>query len=294
MRVSLWLLGVFGVAWLARELLKGTLVRLGERLADWLLPPSKPFTYRAARIVARAVARLAPPASPARSTALGLVSDIATSRTTETALRPLSASMSLMRPCLRSRGDVLVRVARRAIASRSAWKHAAVVVVLATPFIVFGESALAAHAYQRMLFLQHGFVLWNHFWYAGRYSFVTYSVIYYPLAALLGIKLFAVATIALATLAFSVVFWQEWGPASRWSSRTFAIIWAGVVLTAAIPFALGAALGTLALLELRSRGRRRYAGTSLLCLAASPLAFGGLLIATVACGRRRPPTLHSG
>lgn len=32
---------------------------------------------------------------------------------------------------------------------------------------------LAAHAYQRTVFLEHGFVLWNNFWYAGRYSFVT-------------------------------------------------------------------------------------------------------------------------
>ena len=64
---------------------------------------------------------------------------------------------------------------------------------------------LAAHAYQRTLFLEHGFTLWNNFWYAGRYSFVTYSVLYYPLAALLGIRLLAVATIALAALAFAVV-----------------------------------------------------------------------------------------
>ena len=53
---------------------------------------------------------------------------------------------------------------------------------------------LAAHVYQRTLFIQHGFVLWNNFWYAGRYSFVNYSVLYYPLAAAIGIKLLAVLT----------------------------------------------------------------------------------------------------
>src|SRR6201997_5509428 len=63
---------------------------------------------------------------------------------------------------------------------------------------------LAAHLYQRTLFLKHGFVLWNNFWYAGRYSFVTYSVLYYPLAALLGIKALAVATIAAAALGFTL------------------------------------------------------------------------------------------
>src|SRR5437588_50644 len=100
---------------------------------------------------------------------------------------------------------------------------------------------LAAHAYQRTLFLEHGFTLWNNFWYAGRYSFVTYSLIYYPLAAALGIRLLAVATIALASLAFAVILWREWGPTTRWSSRSFAVVWAGIVLSAAFPFALGIA-----------------------------------------------------
>ena len=37
--------------------------------------------------------------------------------------------------------------------------------------------------------------------------------------------------------------WREWGPTTRWSSRTFAVVWAGIVFSAAFPFALGAALG---------------------------------------------------
>ena len=62
---------------------------------------------------------------------------------------------------------------------------------------------LAAHEYQRSLFLVHGFTLWDNFWYAGRYAFVGYSVLYYPLAALLGIRLLAVLTVALAAGAFA-------------------------------------------------------------------------------------------
>ena len=54
---------------------------------------------------------------------------------------------------------------------------------------------LAAHVYQRTFLLHHGFALWNNFWYAGRYSFVTYSFIYYPLAALIGIKALAVLSL---------------------------------------------------------------------------------------------------
>jgi hypothetical protein len=143
-------------------------------------------------------------------------------------------------------------------------------------------SDLAAHAYQRAVFLQHGFALWNNFWYAGRYSFITYSVLYYPLAALLGIKLLAVATIATAALAFAVVIGREWGPTARWSSRTFAVVWAGIVLSAAFPFALGVALALLALMALQRHSHWRFAALATLTLAASPLAF--LLLALVLLG----------
>ena len=147
---------------------------------------------------------------------------------------------------------------------------------------------LAAHVYQRTVYLHDGFTLWNNFWYAGRYSFVNYSLIYYPLAALLGIKLLAVATIALAALAFAAVVWHEWGPPTRWSSRTFAVVWAGIVVVAAFPFALGFALALLALWALQVRGRWRFAGLALLSLAASPLAFLllAIVLAAIALGRR--------
>ena len=143
-------------------------------------------------------------------------------------------------------------------------------------------SDLAEHAYQRTLFLHHGFALWNNFWYAGRYSFVTYSVIYYPLAGLLGIRLLAVATISTAALAFAVVIGREWGPAVRWSSRTFAVVWAGIVLSAAFPFALGAALALLAIWALQARKNGRFALLAALTIAASPLAF--LLLALLLAG----------
>src|SRR5438034_9601541 len=141
---------------------------------------------------------------------------------------------------------------------------------------------LAEHAYQRTLFLHHGFALWNNFWYAGRYSFITYSLIYYPLAGLLGIRLLAVATVSTAAMAFAVVIGREWGPAVRWSSRTFAVVWAGIVLSAAFPFALGAALALLAIWALQAKKNGRFALLAALTLAASPLAF--LLLALLLAG----------
>jgi hypothetical protein len=141
---------------------------------------------------------------------------------------------------------------------------------------------MAAHAYQRAFFIEHGFTLWNNFWYAGHYSFVTYSVLYYPLAAVIGIRLLAVATVATAALGFAFVTWHEWGPTARWSSRTFAIVWAGIMLAGAFPFALGVALALFALYALQEQVQWVFVALVLLTLAASPLAFA--LVAVIAVG----------
>jgi hypothetical protein len=146
----------------------------------------------------------------------------------------------------------------------------------------------AAHAYQRAIFVRHGFTLWDDFWYAGRYAFVGYSVLYYPLAAVLGIRVLAVITVAVAALAFAAVVTREWGPVGRWSSRTFAVVWAGFVLSAAFPFALGIALALLALWALQTGHRWRFAVLTLLTLAASPVALllFGVVLAGIALSRR--------
>jgi hypothetical protein len=141
---------------------------------------------------------------------------------------------------------------------------------------------LAAHVYQRTLWAQHGFVLWNNFWYAGRYSFVTYSLAYYPLAVLLGIKLLAVLSVATSVAAFAAVVHHEWGAQSRWAIRVFAVVWAALVLSGAYPFMLGCAFALLAIWTLQ-HGRRGWFGVAaLLALAASPLAF--LLLVVVLAG----------
>ncbi len=185
-------------------------------------------------------------------------------------------------PTLRRRPDFAVP--REAIlAAAAAAAVSALLVWTAPPGI-----DLAAHVYQRTLFLQHGLTFWNNFWYAGRYSFVTYSLLYYPLAALLGINALAISTVAAASLAFSAIAWQQWGSAARWSSRAFSVVWAGTVLLAMFPFGLGAALALLAIWAAQARHLRRMGVLSLLSLAASPVAFLLLLVvlAAIALGRR--------
>src|SRR6266498_3179532 len=156
---------------------------------------------------------------------------------------------------------------------REAMLAAAAAASLAAVLLWFGPPGndLAAHLYQRALFLEHGFVLWNNFWYAGRYSFIGYSVLYYPLSAVLGIKVLALASIAAAALAFAVVVGREWGPAARWSSRTFAVVWAGTVLSAAFPFAFVLLAVVLAGFGLARRPPRRTLGLPAAVVAATAL-----------------------
>ena len=149
---------------------------------------------------------------------------------------------------------------------------------------------LAAHTYLRSLFLRHGFTLWDNFWYAGRYSFIAYSVIYYPLAAVFGIKLLAVASVAVGAFGFAVVVGREWGITARLSGRVFAVVWAGVIHAGTYPFTLGAAFALLAVWALQVSHNARFALLALLTLAASPLAFLLLVLVVLAMGLDRRPS----
>src|SRR3989440_4168673 len=151
----------------------------------------------------------------------------------------------------------------------------------------------AAHVYQRTLYLKHGFVLWNNFWYAGRYSFITYSILYYPLSAFIGIRLLALVSVTIAALAFAVVIGREWGPEARWSSRAFAVLWAASVMSAAFPFALGMALALLALSALQAGRRLVFGALVLLTLAASPLALLFLVVALLGIAIARRPSVKT-
>jgi hypothetical protein len=165
--------------------------------------------------------------------------------------------------------------------------------MLATLLVWLGPPGtdLAAHVYQRALFLEHGFVLWNNFWYAGRYSFVTYSLLYYPLAVAVGIKVLAVVSVVLAAWAFSAVVQHEWGRVGRWSSRAFALVWGCIVLSGAFPFLLGSAFALLGIRALQREKRWLFALCALLTLASSPLAFVllAVILAGIGLARRDQP-----
>jgi hypothetical protein len=152
----------------------------------------------------------------------------------------------------------------------------------------------AAHAYQRTFLIQHGFAVWNTYWYAGRSSFVTYSLLYYPLAAVLGIRILALVSIAVSALAFSMIVLRQWGPMSRLSSRSFAVLWAGLVFSAAFPFALAVSFALLSIWALQEGRRGRFAVCAVLTLAASPLAFAFLALVLGGLALDRRSLRHAG
>ena len=167
--------------------------------------------------------------------------------------------------------------------------NAALAASLASLMVWLGPPGtdFAAHVYQLDVFVRHGFELWTNYWYAGRYTFVGYSLIYYPLAALIGIKLLAVLSAATATAAFTLLVRETWGEQTLWATRLFAIVTAGSLVSAAFPYGLGLAFMLAALLAL-ARGRLAFFALFVaLTLAASPLAFMFLVVFLCAAGSAR-------
>ena len=161
---------------------------------------------------------------------------------------------------------------------------AAIAVLTGAALLWFGPPGtdLAAHVYQRHLLIHDGFALWNNFWYAGRYSFVGYSLTYYPLAALLGIKLLATVSVAASSGAFALVAEREWDDAARWPARMFAVIAAASVVTGAFPYLLGVACALTAIVALQRHRLIPFALLAAVTLATSPLAFLFLVVVLLA------------
>jgi len=116
----------------------------------------------------------------------------------------------------------------------------ALVVCLLTFVPLSGDAP--SHLFQTWLYRHGGFQLWNNLWYAGRYEFVSYSVFYYPLAALTGELPVLVAAAALLAGSFAAVCRREWGGAARGPAIAFACTTPFVsIVSGSYPFTAGAA-----------------------------------------------------
>jgi hypothetical protein len=150
---------------------------------------------------------------------------------------------------------------------------------------------LAAHVFRERLFDRSGLTIWNGSWYQGHYT-LTYSVLFPPLAALLGVQPLGALSAVVAVYLFDRLVRERWGDAAIWASVWFAVSAAVMFANGNITFALGAAIGLGALRGLQRKKAWLACICALLCTLASPLAGAflggvGLAIAIGAPSRRR-------
>lgn len=170
------------------------------------------------------------------------------------------------------------------IASRASWRASgralpawALALVPALAYLVAAPPSadLAAQAYRADL----GLVLWDNGWYAGHHM-PGYSVLFPPLAALLGPRLVgALSAVAAAALFERLVRGADGArPAALW----FALATVSTLISGRLTFALGIALGLAAVLA-AARARHGWAcALGVLASLASPVAGAFVALAAVA------------
>ena len=130
---------------------------------------------------------------------------------------------------------------------------------------------LAAQVFRTELFQHAGMAIWNGSWYGGHYT-LTYSVLFPPLASVLGPQAVGALSVIASSYFFDRIVRDRWGSAARPATLWFA---AGVVTLLAdgqLTFALGVAFG-LASLRFLQTGRSKPAlAAAAACALASPVA----------------------
>ncbi|HEX5224829.1 MAG TPA: hypothetical protein VFW29_06840 [Solirubrobacteraceae bacterium] len=134
---------------------------------------------------------------------------------------------------------------------------------------------LAAAVYRTNLFSQSGFAIWDSRWYGG-HDLPGYSLLFGPLASLLGVRVLGALCVLASTVLFERVVRLVYGPRARWGAVLFALAAAGDLWIGRISFALGVPLALAAVLALMRTRLLLAACAALLCAAASPVA-GALL-----------------
>lgn len=156
--------------------------------------------------------------------------------------------------------------------------------LLALALLLFGPPGgdAAAHLYLTQSWDSHGWQLWDNFWYSGRYAQVNYSLLFYPLAAIIGLTAAVVAAVTGAAAAFAALVRDRWPAQAQGPAIAFAVLLPLGVIAGTYPFLLGLAfaLGTLVALQ-----RRRWVLAMLAVLLtalAHPLALAFLMVALAA------------
>jgi hypothetical protein len=160
------------------------------------------------------------------------------------------------------------------------WASPLAACALATAATVVGWRGVdyPAQLYRIGLFHRDGLVLWDSQWYGGHWTF-GYSVIFAPVAGILGVQATAVLSAGAAALSFDRLVVGHFGERARVGALLFAVGTLAEVAIGQLPFLLGESIALAACL---AATRRRWPLAVVLTLAsalASPLAGGFLALA---------------
>jgi hypothetical protein len=141
----------------------------------------------------------------------------------------------------------------------------------------------AAGLYRAHLFGEEGLALWNGNWYSGHHV-LGYSVLFPPLAWLLGERVLGALSAVVAAALFDPLARGHWGERARWGSVFFGAAATAALWSGRIPFLLGATIGLAAALALQRDRRWLAVVLALACGLASPVAGAFLGLGVMAYG----------
>ncbi|MEA2183301.1 MAG: hypothetical protein QOF69_2486 [Solirubrobacteraceae bacterium] len=155
---------------------------------------------------------------------------------------------------------------------------------LALAWLVFAPATpdLAAQVYRAGLFSQEGFTLFNANWYGGHHT-PAYSLIFPPLAAMLGVRVVGVLAAVASAVLFERIARRHFGDAAA----RLGALWFGAgtladLLVGRLTFAVGVTLALAAVLALQRGHRRTGLALAVACTLGSPVAGLFLALAGVA------------
>ena len=157
--------------------------------------------------------------------------------------------------------------------------------VLAGVYLIWAPPSqdLAAATFRADLFSEHGFALWNNGWYSGHHL-LSYSVLYQPLAAAVGVRLVGAIAVVAGAAIFAALVHRRFDDRGLIPALWFAAGVASWLLTGRMTFLLAVPFGLGALLA--ADRDRSATGALLAALAslASPVAGLFVGLAGVAIG----------
>jgi len=163
-----------------------------------------------------------------------------------------------------------------------------VAAILAALYLVLDPPSadLAAQTYRVGLFEREGPIAWDNHWYGGHHL-PGYSVLFPPLAALLGLHVVATLSLVAGTAAFAALM-RTWN-APTGSAIWFAFSFAAMLVSGRLAFALGVAFGVTAMLAVAAGRVKTAAALGALTALSSPvaalfLAIPGIAVAATAWG----------